>query len=195
MEKHYLYIVLTRTTTVISRLIKFIKNDEYTHAAISLDKELNSMYGFGRKYTHNPFIGVFRKEELNKGVYKSHKNLPGKIIEIEVNKEQYEDAKDLLNEFINNSHKYKYNYRGLIDGILNKEACYENRFLCSEFVYHILKECNILDLKMSRNLVRPQNLINIEGNTILEGNLKTIEKQNNYNTKELTIRRLSAAYE
>jgi hypothetical protein len=196
MEKHYLYIVLTRTSTVISRLIQFIKNDEYTHAAISLDKELNLMYGFGRKYAHNPFIGVFRKEELNKGVYKSHKNLPGKIIEIEVTKDQYEDAKDLLNQVINNSNKYKYNYRGLIDGIFNKEACYENRFLCSEFVYHILKESNITNLKMPSNLVRPQNLMNIESKTIYEGNLKNIENQNNnYNTKEITIRRLNAAYE
>jgi hypothetical protein len=194
MEKHCLYIVLTRTNTAISRVIHFIKNDEYTHAAISLDKELNNMYGFGRKYTYNPFWGVFRKEELNKGVYKYHKNLPGAIIEVEVTKDQYEDAKNLLNEFINNSDNYKYNYMGLIDGILNKEVYYENRFLCSEFVYHILKESGIVDLKISRNLVRPQNFLNIDGDIIYRGNLKNIElESNNYGITEILRRKLGIA--
>lgn len=192
MEKHYLYIVLTRTNTAISRVIQFIKNDEYTHAAISLDKELNNMYGFGRKYAHNPFWGIFRKEEINKGVYKYHKNLPGAIIEVEVTKDQYEDAKNLLNEFIKNSDIYKYNYMGLIDGMLNNEVYYENRFLCSEFVYHILKESGIVDLEISRNLVRPQNFLNINGNIIYRGNLKNIELQdNNCNIAEIKRRNLS----
>ena len=65
MENRCLYIVLTRTNTVISKLIHVINNDEYTHAAIALDKELDHMYSFGRKYTFNPFIGVFKHEERN----------------------------------------------------------------------------------------------------------------------------------
>ena len=61
MEKRHLYIVLTRTNTVMSNLIQILKNDEYTHAAISLDKELNHMYSFGRRNTYNPFVGRFKK--------------------------------------------------------------------------------------------------------------------------------------
>ena len=49
MERFYLYIVLTRTNTVMSKLIQIFKNYEYTHAAISLDKGLNQMYSFGRR--------------------------------------------------------------------------------------------------------------------------------------------------
>lgn len=51
MEKFYVYVVLTRTNTVISRLIQLFKKDEFTHAAISLDRDLANMYSFGRKYT------------------------------------------------------------------------------------------------------------------------------------------------
>ena len=57
MDKYCLYIVLTSLNTVIARLIWIIKKDEFTHAAISLDKQLEYMYSFGRKYTYNPFIG------------------------------------------------------------------------------------------------------------------------------------------
>lgn len=175
MEKHYLYIVLTRTNSTVSKLIGLFTKDEYTHAAISLDKDLNNMYSFARKYTFNPFIGRFKHENLNEGLYKFSKNLPGAIIEIEVSKEQYEKATQLVNNFIENSNKYKYNYIGLIHNLLNKEVCYENRFLCSEFVYHILNQSSILDFNMSRNLVKPATLLNSKGNMIFKGNLKELK--------------------
>jgi hypothetical protein len=192
MEKSYLYIVLTRTNTVISRFIQIFKNDEYTHASISLDKELNYMYSFARRNTYNPFVGRFKKEDINEGIYKFCDTLPGTIIEIEVSREQHERAKALLDHFISNSSLYKYNYKGLLDGLLNKPASSEYRFLCSEFVYHILKESGIADFRMSRNLVRPQNLINIEGRIVYEGNLKEIKaRKSSWNTNKIETRGLS----
>jgi hypothetical protein len=192
MEKNYLYIVLTRTNTMISRLIQLFKNDEYTHAAISLDKELNYMYSFSRRNTYNPFIGRFKKEDIKEGLYKFCDTLPGVIIEIEVSREQHEKAKALLEHFISNSSLYKYNYKGLLDSLLNKPASSDDRFLCSEFVYHILKESGIIDFNISRNLVRPQSLLNIEGQLIYKGNLKEIKsRKNNWNTKKIETRGLS----
>lgn len=194
MEECYLYIVLTRTNTMISKLIHLIKDDEYTHAAISLDRNLNHMYSFGRKNTYNPFIGCFRKEDIRGGVYKLCETLPGTIIEIKVSRQQYEKAKILLERFISNSDFYKYNYKGLIYSLSNKSECKDDRFLCSEFVYHILKESGIVDLKISRNLVRPQNLLNIEGNIIYKGNLKEIKINNNWGAKEVRTGILSTIY-
>ena len=192
MERYHLYVVLTRTNTIVSRLIQLIKDDEFTHAAISLDKELNYMYSFSRKHTYNPFIGVFRKEEINKGLYKLQRSLHGTIIEIEVSRQQYKAAKGLLNHFIDNSNLYKYNYKGLLDGVLNKESCYDYRFLCSEFVYYILKESGIVDFNISRNLVRPQNFLNLDGDIVYRGNLKDLKYQNkNYDSREIEVRELS----
>lgn len=192
MERYHLYVVLTRTNTIVSRLIQLIKDDEFTHAAISLDKELNYMYSFSRKHTYNPFIGVFRKEEINKGLYKLQRSLHGTIIEIEVSRQQYNAAKGLLSHFIDNSNLYKYNYKGLLDGVLNKESCYDYRFLCSEFVYYILKESGIVDFNISRNLVRPQNFLNLDGDIIYRGNLKDLKYQNkNYDSREIEVRELS----
>lgn len=192
MGKYYLYVVLTRTNTMISKLISLIKDDEFTHASISLDKELNNMYSFSRKHTYNPFVGVFRQEEIDKGIYKLQKSLHGTIIELEVSKQQYKDATRLLNHFINNSDQYRYNYKGLLDGMLNKESCYDSRFLCSEFVYYILNESGIIDLNISRNLVRPQNLLSLEGSIIYRGNLKELKyKYKNYDSIEIEAGELS----
>jgi len=181
---------------MVSKLVQFIKNDEYTHASISLDKELNSMYSFGRKYTYNPFLGRFKQEEINKGLYKNHKNLPGVIMQIEVSKKQYEKAKELIEYFIANSNRYKYNYQGLLHGVLNKTACRDDRFLCSEFVYYILNESGIANFKISRNLVRPQDFLNLESNIVYSGNLKNFKYQNNnYSSKDIIISKLNTIFE
>jgi hypothetical protein len=196
VEKSYLYIVLTRTNTMVSRLVQFFKNDEYTHAAISLDKELGSMYSFSRKRTYNPFIGRFKREDVNEGLYKFCDSLPGLIIELQVSEEQHKKAKELLEHFISNSSLYKYNYKGLLYSLLNKPSSSHNRFLCSEFVYYILKESGIMDFNISGNLVRPQSLLNIEGRIIYEGNLREIKlPNNNLNAKQIKTNRLNIIYE
>lgn len=174
MKKHNLYIVITRTNTILGKLIQFFKKDDYTHAAISFDKRLNHMYSFGRKYAFIPFIGVFKHEEVNTGLNKYQREIPGVIIELEVTREQYEKATALIGQFITNSKQYKYNYWGLYHGLFNREACYDYRFLCSEFVYHILKESGIIDFNLPRNLVRPQTFLDLEGRIVFKGNIKDI---------------------
>jgi len=88
MENKRIYIVLTRTNTLLSKMIGIIKKDEYTHASISLSRNLNCMYSFGRKNKFNPFIGCFAKENLNEGVFGLQKKLNGIVLEIEITPEQ-----------------------------------------------------------------------------------------------------------
>lgn len=174
MRQKKIYVVLTRTNSGLSNVVKFITRDKYTHAAISLDRELNEMYGFSRKYTYNPFIGIFKKENVTKGLYKHQKILPGIIIEMTVTKEQYTKFKTIIDEFTINSYRYKYNSKGLIYVLLNKEMSAENKFLCSEFVYYILNQCGIIEWNIPANLIRPQQLVNLPGRIIYEGDLKEI---------------------
>lgn len=175
MEKYNLFIVLTRTSTVISKLIRFTTGDYYTHVAISLDKELKNMYSFGRKYTYNPFFGRFKQESISQGAYRFGKTLPGIIIKIDVSKEQYNKAVNLLEQFIYQPYLYKYNYKGLFYGLTNK-ACYStNRFLCSEFVYYVLCNCGIASLNIPGNLVRPQHLLYLNGEVVFKGDLRTVK--------------------
>ncbi|MGL4873349.1 MAG: hypothetical protein ACRC30_01695 [Clostridium sp.] len=172
MKKYHIYIILTRTNSGLSNLIKLFTGAMYTHAAISLDKNLDEMYGFSRKYTYNPFIGVLKKEDVTEGLYKHQKKLLGKVIELEVSKEEYRRFIVLFQEYIDNRHRYKYNTKGLFYGLINKEKNIEDRFLCSEFVYHILKESGILNWDKPPNLIRPQDLVNLKGNNLYEGDLK-----------------------
>lgn len=172
MKSYYIYIVLTRTNTTMSRAIQVLKNDEYTHASITLDPELHSMYSFGRKYTSNPLIGHFKKEELCTGLFGRQKTLPCLAFEIEVTASQYHKVRSNLQKFIDHKELYKYNYMGLIHSFQKKSQHYEHRFLCSEFVYHILKESDVIDLKIPRNLVRPEHLKQVGWPVYFEGDLR-----------------------
>lgn len=172
MSAKKLYVVLSRSNTILSGLIHMIKEDEYTHAALALDKNLEYMFSFGRRYTHNPFYGCFKREQLNKGVYAQQKNLPGLIMELTVSEHEYRQVKGMVEDFLLNRHLYTYNYMGLLSGMLGISHYSHNRFLCSEFVYYVLHQCGICDLGLPRNLVRPQNLTEIDAKIIYQGNLK-----------------------
>ena len=76
------YIVLTKTGTILSKIVRIIKGHKYTHVSISLDKELNEMYSFGRINPYNPFRGNFVHENINWGTFKRFKNTKCVILEM-----------------------------------------------------------------------------------------------------------------
>ena len=187
MRSYYVYIVLTRTNTTMSRAIQFFKSDEYTHASITLDSELNHMYSFGRKYTYNPLIGHFKREELHSGLFGLQKSLPCLTYRVEVTAAQYHRVKGHLEDFVDHKEKYKYNYMGLLHSFQKKSHSYEDRFLCSEFVYHILKESDVLDLKIPRNLVRPEHFKALGWPVFYLGDLKILNPMEGQAEPELSL--------
>ena len=67
------YIILTHTGTIVSRIIRCYTGHEFSHVSISLDEELTKMYSFGRLNPYNTFIGGFVNERLNSGTFKRFK--------------------------------------------------------------------------------------------------------------------------
>jgi hypothetical protein len=186
--KTSIYIILTRTHTILSTMIHYAKGDEYTHASISLDRDLNTMYSFGRKYALNPFIGGFKMERLNEGVYQFCRSLPGRVIEVEVTPEQYNQAVTLLKQFVDNRSRYQYNYSGLFNSLVNRASYDQNHFLCSEFVYYVLQKIGAADFKLPRNLVRPQSFIQyLNGRTVYQGDLKVLSVPANARRKDVAV--------
>ena len=49
-----IYILLTRSRTILSRLIHLATNDTYTHASIAWDDELTTLCSFARRHTSLP---------------------------------------------------------------------------------------------------------------------------------------------
>ena len=78
------YIVLTYTGTLLSTIIKHYTKDEYCHCSISLDKDLNEMYSFGRLIPWTSLLAGFTKEGIDFGTFKRFKKTKTAIYELKV---------------------------------------------------------------------------------------------------------------
>lgn len=148
-----IYIVLTYTGTILSKIIKIFTRAEYCHVSLSLDKKLNKMYSFGRLNPYNPFTGGFVHEGINHGTFKRFKKTKAEIYKIAVTNIQYNKIKKLIKEFDNNKEEYKFNKLGVFLAKFNYKYTKENRFYCSEFVKYLIEEAEI-DLEL-KDIMRP----------------------------------------
>ena len=177
------YVVLSRSGTILSRIIHVITRGRFTHSAIALDVEMEELFSFGRRYDYNPFIGCFKHESLTDLHYR--RGRPGMIIELPVTQEQYERIRRRIMVFRRNPDAFKYNVPGLITSIFHRTFEGERRFFCSEFVYFVLNEAGVCDFGMTRGHVRPMMFVDADGTIVYEGELPRY-------TPQLTLPRKNA---
>ena len=58
-----IYLVLSQTRSILSRIISRATGDRYAHVSLSLSDDLDEMYSFGRVYAFTPIIGGFVREK------------------------------------------------------------------------------------------------------------------------------------
>ena len=139
----YVYIVISQTGTILSRILKAFTHREYNHASISLKDDLSVMYSFGRKYPYNPFLGRFVIESPNFGTFKRFADTKILLLKVYMGDEEYQCLSSLLGSMLENPRDYKYNYLGLYCAAVN--ICHKspNRYYCSEFVKELLVRSNV----------------------------------------------------
>lgn len=133
------YIILTHTGTILSRIIKSYTGNEFSHASISLDIGLKRMYSFGRINPYNPFWGGFIHEKTDKGTFKRFKNTITTIYSLEIDDMQYDLIEKMIKHIEQSPNKYKFNVVGLFAVGFNKRIHKEDYFYCAEFVKYMLE--------------------------------------------------------
>ena len=155
-----IYIVLTHTGTVLSRIIKMYTKDEFSHVSISLDEELKQMYSFGRLNPYNPLIGGFVHEYIDKGTFKRFFKTNAGVYSLEVTNEQYQGIRNSINDFEQNKEKYKFNIIGLFAAGFHKKISCKHSFYCAEFVKYVMEQAGI-ETKLPE-AVKPEDFKKIE---------------------------------
>lgn len=170
-----IYVVLTQNYTFLARIINFFTKDKYSHISISFDEGCTNMYSIGRKYRYCPFIGVYKKESIYKGVFN---NLNSEILiyELNVDKEKYENIISLLDEYGTSSKGY--NFIGLVLALFNKKVD-RKKYYCSEFIYKVLSDDKVKLYPKTNDIVKPMDFIKIKGlNKIYEGKISNYKIKN-----------------
>ena len=142
-NKKNVYIVLTYTGTIVSKIVKLYTRKEFSHVSIALDQKLEEMYSFGRLNPYNPFKGGFVREGINIGTFKRFKNTKSAVYSLSLTEEQYEEIKKIIQK-MNKKHKlYKFNKIGLFAVAIHYKYERENYFYCAEFVKYLLEQAGI----------------------------------------------------
>lgn len=163
------YVILTDTGSMLTKLIKMFTKDSYNHASIAFSKELDSPYSFGRKRANNPFIGGFVKENMTDKIFE---DAPCAIYSRKVSELEYEQMLAFVQRIEKQQQEYKYNFIGLFGVLLNMQIKRRNAFFCSEFVTTIFNNGGIMVNSKPACLVKPNELIKGEGfQLVYEGQL------------------------
>lgn len=174
------YIVLTYTGTLISKIVKFYTRKKYSHASIALDENLEEMYSFGRLNPYNAFVGGFVHEGVNTGTFKRFKNTTAIIFWIHVTDEQYDRIKETITNIKTNRKEYKFNIIGLFLVSLHRRRIRKNSFYCAEFVKYVLQKAGIGE--NLPEIIKPEDFKKLEGiNIEYEGLLR------NYNQDKIVL--------
>lgn len=171
-QTRQLYIVISQTGTLLSRLLKLITGAEYNHASLSVSADLEQMYSFGRLHPYNPFWGGFVMESPHKGTFKRFDNTKVVVIAVEINEERYIEICNYLQWMYLEKEKYHYNYLGLFLAAFHIKYAKSNCYYCSEFVKDILTKGKINGTDCLLAIVQPIHFLQIPHKEIYCGILK-----------------------
>lgn len=138
-----IYILTTYTGTVLSSLIRKFTNVPYAHVSLGLDEHLDEVYSFGRKHVSNPIFAGFVREYIDDGLYKKMRDTQCRIYSIELDDNQYNEIIKIVDRFVANKSKYKYDALALIRLLRNNPKNNNDKYVCSQFVAYVLEECGI----------------------------------------------------
>ena len=85
-----IYILLTKSTTICSRIIYLATRSEFTHASISLDSSFNHLYTFARKYRHLMLPAGFTVESVYRGIMGDSDDMKCAVYELKISDKAYE---------------------------------------------------------------------------------------------------------
>lgn len=170
------YILLTRTDTIMSRIIAAVTGKPYTHASLGLDFALTRLYSFGRLYAYFPFIGCFKREETTSGVYARFRRSPCALFELKVTEYSYDAICTRVFELERHASKYKYNFIGLFANYFGFPIRRDRHYFCSEFVADTLVRGDALRISRDPSLVRPSDFLEmVELRTLFIGTIETLD--------------------
>ena len=156
-----IYIVISQTGTILSRILKLVTGAEYNHASISLSDDLSQMYSFGRLHPYNPFLGGFVMESPYAGTFKRFSKTKVVVLPVEISEETYKEIQKQCEEMYLERGKYHYNYLGVGLAAFHINFQKENCYYCSEFVKDVLKKYEIEGAEELQGIVQPIHFLSL----------------------------------
>ena len=170
-EGEKLYIVISQTGTILSRVLKLLTRKPYNHSSVSLRRDLHVLWSFGRLNPYNPFIGGFVKESPYHGTFKRFYKTTCKVLEVDISKEAYADLAATFEDMLVNREDYHYNVKGLFLVPFHYNYQREKHYYCSEFVRAMAVRAHVEGADTLPEMAKPIDFLSLPHRVIYEGSL------------------------
>lgn len=158
-----IYLVISQTGTLLSRILKAVTGAEYNHISLSLSPDLKRMYSFGRRHAYNPFWAGFVVESPHTGTFKRFSKTKAVVLALPVSKEAYQAISLLIQRMLFQQAVYHYNYLGLLFAAAHIRYRKKHCYYCSEFVKEILLQVQVDGSEQLAPIVQPIHFMEIPG--------------------------------
>ena len=152
-----IYILLTRSGTLLSNLVYSVTGASYTHASLAFDEDLSCLYSSTRKNGYTMFPAGPSREYLNRGVFKLRPDVPCALYALEVSDEAYLRAKRRADHMMAHGNLYRFNVLGLILCALHIRWQRRRHYFCSQFVSEVLEKSGAMELPKHSTLMHPND--------------------------------------
>ncbi len=159
MQEKYIYVVISQTGTLMSKVIQGSTKSKYCHSSISLQPSLETMYSFGRRYMFTPLFGGYIKESPDGGIFKRYPKTEVVVLRFLVTEKCYAEIKTYLEEMYENKKRHKYNYIGAFLATFGKKFHRKRNFYCSEFVRDTLLKFEVCPKNSMPEVVIPSDFL------------------------------------
>jgi len=158
LNKYRLFILLSYSSTPMSKLIKYVTKQPYTHASLAFDESLKDLWSYNIFTRKNGVNGGLIKEELA-----DYKGARYSLYELSCTPEIYKKVRDRVDQIASDIEGTGYNVLGLINTIYQKvlfKSENEIRMFCSQFVVTVLRAAGIEIFKdKDASFVRPGDFV------------------------------------
>lgn len=157
-NQEFVYIMVSKTNTLLGLTIQRLLGVSYNHCSIALDDSLETIYSVGRKELWNIFAAGFVVESKSSGFFAAHHNSDIVLLRIPVSPIEKQRLREMIAEYQRTA--CKYNLLGLVYCYRGIPMERENRLFCSQFVAEVLQRAEIHVLDKPASLVRPHDFLN-----------------------------------
>ena len=167
-----IYILLTRSDTLLSGAISLFTGDSYTHVSLAFDPQLQSLCSFARRNAAFPLPAGLVREDLHEGYFCRHSEMPCALYALPVSRSAYGKARKKVEKMLENRLDYRYSIKGLALCKLGIAEEREGHYFCSQFVGEVLEDSGVCALPKPPSLMRPQDYASLpEARCVFEGSL------------------------
>lgn len=154
-----LYLLLTRSGTLLSRTIAAMTCDTYTHVSIALDDDLDVFYSFARRHARLPLPAGLTCESPTRGYWGRHPGTPCILLALPVDSTVYARVERRIERMHAHADEYPYSLLGVMLCALGIPHHRSDHYFCSQFVGELLAASGAVDLPRDASLLHPDDFL------------------------------------